>query len=128
MGAVPKGLCQARRRIRSGEYPRRPVGPLNPSCGDLSIRVSIVTHTPEGMGQYAIPGVRLRMMEGDAEGMTEYEAVLKTSVNLTTSQLSGTHQAPLRLHKNSYTEPVWRTDKTRRHTWGTTTNGQQTTP
>jgi hypothetical protein len=82
MGAVSKGLCQARRRIRSGVYPHRPVGPVNPDHGDLSIEVSTVTHTLEGIWQYAVPGIRLRMMEGDAGGMTEYEAVMKTSLNL----------------------------------------------
>jgi hypothetical protein len=42
------------------------------------------------------------MMEGDAEGMTKDEAVLKMSLNLTMSWLSGTHQVPLRLYQNSY--------------------------
>jgi hypothetical protein len=74
------------------------VGPVNSSREDLSIGVSIVTHTLEGMRQYAVPGIRLRMMEGDTEGMTEDEVVLKTSLNLTTSRLSGTHQAALRLY------------------------------
>jgi hypothetical protein len=40
-----------------------------------------VTHTPEGMRQYAIPDVRLRMMKGDAKGMTEDEVILKTSLS-----------------------------------------------
>jgi hypothetical protein len=61
------------------------VGPVNPCCGDLSIKVSTVTHTLEGIGQYAILDVRLCMMEGDAEGMADDEAILKTSLNLTTS-------------------------------------------
>jgi hypothetical protein len=73
------------------------VGPVNSSHGDLSIGVSTVTHTPEGMRQYVVPGIRLRMMEGDEEGMTEDETVLKTSLNLTTSRLGRTHQAALRL-------------------------------
>jgi hypothetical protein len=42
-----------------------------------------MTHTPEGMGQYAIPGIRLRVMKGDAKGMIEDEVVRKTSLNLT---------------------------------------------
>jgi hypothetical protein len=45
------------------------------------------------------------MMEGDAEGMIEDESILKTSLNLTTSRLSGTHQAPLCLYQNSYRNP-----------------------
>jgi hypothetical protein len=81
------------------------VGPVNPIHGDLSIGVSTVTHTPEGIGQYVVPGIHLHMMYGDTEGMTEDEAVLKTSLNVTTSRLSGTHQAPLRLYQNSYRNP-----------------------
>jgi hypothetical protein len=102
MGAIPKDLCQARRRIRYGEYLRWPVGPVKPSRGDLSIEVSTVTHTPEGLGQYVVPCVYLRMLESDAEGMTKDEVVLKTSLNLTVGRLCGTHQAPLRLQQNSY--------------------------
>lgn len=90
-GPVLKGLCQARRRIRCREYPCWTVGPVNPCCGDLSIKVSTVTHTLEGIGQYAILDVRLCMMEGDAEGMADDEAILKTSLNLTTSWLNETH-------------------------------------
>jgi hypothetical protein len=56
------------------------MGPDNPSRRDLSTRVSTVTHTPEGMWQYNIPGIRLRMMKGDAKGMMEDEAILKTSM------------------------------------------------
>jgi hypothetical protein len=40
-----------------------------------------MTHTPEGMGQYTIPGVCLRMMKDDARVMTKDEVVLKTSLN-----------------------------------------------
>jgi hypothetical protein len=61
------------------------VGPDNPSRKDLNIEVSTVTHTLEGMGQYVVPGICLRMMKGDAKGMTEDEAALKTSLNLTLS-------------------------------------------
>jgi hypothetical protein len=57
------------------------VGPDDPGSKDLSIGVSTVTHTPEGMRQYAIPDVRLRMMKGDAKGMTEDEVILKTSLS-----------------------------------------------
>jgi hypothetical protein len=57
-----------------------------------------VTHMSEEMGQYVVPGIHLRMMEGDEEGMTKDKTVLKTSLNLTTSRLSETHQAPLHLH------------------------------
>jgi hypothetical protein len=49
------------------------------------MRVSTVTHTPEGMGQYAVPDVRLRMMKGDAKGMMKDEVVLKTSLSHTLS-------------------------------------------
>jgi hypothetical protein len=77
---------------------RWPVGPVNPSRGDLSIEVSTVTHMPEGTGQYVVLSVRVYMMEGDREGMMEDEVVLKTFLNLTTSWLSGTHQVPLHLH------------------------------
>jgi hypothetical protein len=52
---------------------------------NLSIGVSTVTQTPEWMGQYVVPGLCLRMMKGDAKGMTEDEVVLKTSLNLTSS-------------------------------------------
>jgi hypothetical protein len=47
---------------------------------------------PEGMGQYDVSGVRLRMMKGDADGMTKDEDVLKTSLNLNTSWISETHK------------------------------------
>jgi hypothetical protein len=68
-------------------YPRWLVAlaPVNPSRRDLSIAVSTVTHTPEGTRQYVVPGIRLRMMKGDAKGMTEDEVVPKTSLNLTSS-------------------------------------------
>jgi hypothetical protein len=39
-----------------------------PSCRNLSIEVSTVTHTPKGMGQYVVPGVRLHMLKDDARG------------------------------------------------------------
>jgi hypothetical protein len=61
------------------------MGPDNLSHKDLSIGVSTVTHAPEGMGQYAIPGIRLRMMKCDAKEMTKDEAILHTSLNLTSS-------------------------------------------
>jgi hypothetical protein len=57
------------------------VGPNDPGHRDLNIRVSTVTHTLEGMGQYVVLDVRLRMMKGDAKGMTEDEDVLKTSLS-----------------------------------------------
>jgi hypothetical protein len=81
------------------------MGPVNPNRGDLSIEVSTVTHTLQGTGQYTIPDIRKCMIEGDAERMTEDKDVLKTSINLTTSQLSVTHQAPLRQYQNSYRNP-----------------------
>ena len=55
-------------------------GPDNPSHRDLSTGVSTVTHTPEGTGQYFVPGVRLRMIKGDTKRMTKDEVVLKTSL------------------------------------------------
>jgi hypothetical protein len=69
------------------------------------LEISTLTHTLEGMEQYVIPSVRLRMLEGDVERMTEDEVVLKTSLNLTASRLYGTHQALLRLHQSSYRNP-----------------------
>jgi hypothetical protein len=60
-------------------------GTERPSRRGLSMRVSTVTHTPEGMGQYAVPDVRLRMMKGDAKGMMKDEVVLKTSLSHTLS-------------------------------------------
>ena len=81
------------------------MGPDNPSFKYLIIGVSTVIHTPEGTRQYTVPGIRLRMMEGDAEGMTKDKAVLKMSLNLTMSWLGGTHQVPLRLYQNSYRNP-----------------------
>ena len=81
------------------------MGPVNLSHGDLNIEVFTVTHTPEGTRQYVVPGIRQRMIEGDIEEMTEDKAVLKTSLNLTTSQLSGIHQAPLCLYQKSYKNP-----------------------
>ena len=56
------------------------MGPDNPSRRDLSIGVFIVTHTPEGMGQYTVPGIRLHMMKGDAKGMPEDDVVLKVTL------------------------------------------------
>jgi hypothetical protein len=67
------------------------VGPVNPNLGDIIIEVSTVTHTLEGTGQYVVPGIRQCMMKGDDEGMTEDEAILKTSLSFTMSRLSGTH-------------------------------------
>jgi orotidine-5'-phosphate decarboxylase len=61
------------------------VGPVDPNYRDLSIRVSTVTHTSEGVGQCVVPGIRLRMMKGDAKGVTEDEVVLKISLNHTLS-------------------------------------------
>jgi hypothetical protein len=65
------------------------VGPVNPSHRDLRIGVSTVTYTPEGTGQYAIPGIRLHMLEDDEEGMTKDEVVIvmKTSIDLTTTNI-----------------------------------------
>jgi hypothetical protein len=56
-----------------------------------------MTHTLEGTGQYVVPGIHQRMIEGDVEGMTEDEVVLNMSLNLTMSRLSETHQTPLRM-------------------------------
>lgn len=56
-------------------YPICLVGPVNPIHGDLSTRVSTVTHIPGRMGQHAIPGVCLRMQEGDAGFMSKGEVV-----------------------------------------------------
>ena len=53
----------------------------DPSHRDLSTVVSTVTHTLEGMGQYDVPGIRLRMMKDDAKGMMKDEVVLKTSLS-----------------------------------------------
>lgn len=47
----------------------------HPGRINLIIGVSIVTHTSEGIGQYAVPGVRLRMMKDDVGRMTEDEAI-----------------------------------------------------
>jgi hypothetical protein len=82
------------------------VGPDNPSHRDLSIRVSIATHTPEEMGQYAVPGIPLHMMKGDAKRMIEDEVVLNTSLNHTLSCLDRTHQAPPHLNRSSYRNPL----------------------
>jgi hypothetical protein len=106
------------RRV-SIKHNARYVSPLtsgsdNPSHRDLSIRVSTVTHMLEGMGQYALPGIHLCMMKGDAKGMTEDEVVLKTSLNLTSNWLDMIHQALLRLYQNSYRNPL--------------ANGRDTTP
>jgi hypothetical protein len=48
-------------------------------------RVSTVTHTPKGTGQYVIPCICLRMLKSDAKGMIEDKVVLKTSLNHTLS-------------------------------------------
>jgi hypothetical protein len=45
-----------------------------------NIRVSTVTHTPGGIEQYLVPDIDLRMMEGDAQRMTEDKVGLKTSL------------------------------------------------
>jgi hypothetical protein len=55
--------------------------PNDPYCSDLIIGVSTVIDTPEGMRKYAIPGIHLCMMKGDAKDMTEDEVVLKTSLS-----------------------------------------------
>jgi hypothetical protein len=47
------------------------MGPVNSNCGDLSTEVSTVTHMLERTGQYPILGVCLRVLEGDARGLTE---------------------------------------------------------
>lgn len=82
-------------------YPCWLVGPVNPIHRDLNIRGSTVTHTLEGTGQYALPGVLLCMMKGDTKGTAEDEVVSKTSLNLTSIWLSRTHQASLLLYQNS---------------------------
>lgn len=56
-------------------------GPDDPDHRDFSIRVTTVTHTPEGTRQYAVPGIYIRMMKGDAKWMAEDEVVLKTSLS-----------------------------------------------
>jgi hypothetical protein len=52
---------------------------------DLNIRVSTVTHTLGGTGQYVVLGIRLRMIKGDTKEMIEDEVVLKPSLNHTLS-------------------------------------------
>jgi hypothetical protein len=66
-------------------YPRWPVGPFNANQRDLSIRVSTVTHTLEGIEKYVVPGIHLCIMKGDTKGMTEDEVVPKTPLNPTSS-------------------------------------------
>jgi hypothetical protein len=61
------------------------VGPDNPNHRSLNIGVSIVTHKTKGAWHYAIPGICLRVMEGDTKWMTEDGVVPKTSLNLTLS-------------------------------------------
>jgi hypothetical protein len=73
-------------------YPRWLVRPDNPNRRDLSIRISTVTHTPEGTGQYAIPYVHLRMMKVEAKGMTKDRVVLKMSLIHALSWLNRFHQ------------------------------------
>lgn len=57
--------------VQSLAYPVYLMGPVNPSHGDLSTEVSIVARILGRMGQYAIAGVCLRMLEGDAGLMTK---------------------------------------------------------
>jgi hypothetical protein len=57
------------------------VGPDDPDRRDLSIRISTVTHTLEGKGKYVVPGIHLRMMKGEAKGVTKDKVVLKTSLS-----------------------------------------------
>jgi hypothetical protein len=71
--AMPKPWKRYQRILSSttlDTYPCCPVGPDNPSRMDLSIRVSIVTHMPQGIGQYAVPDIRLLMIKGRIKRMT----------------------------------------------------------
>jgi hypothetical protein len=87
---------------KSNTYPHWLKGSVNPNHSDLNIGVSTVTHTPEGTWKYVIPSIHQHIMKGNVEGMTEDKVVPKTSLNFTTSRLSGTHQAPLSLYQDSY--------------------------
>jgi hypothetical protein len=80
--------------VRPRIYPHRLAGPVNSDRGDLSTRVSTMTHTPERTRQYSILGVYLRMLDIDARGMTEDEAVPDTTLNLTVNPLCRTCQVP----------------------------------
>jgi hypothetical protein len=64
MEAAPRDLCQTRRQIRI------PANQWDRTTLDVETqhRVSTVTHTLEGTGQYVIPDVHLRMMKDDAVG------------------------------------------------------------
>ena len=77
----------------------------DPNSRDLSNGVSTLNHTLEGMGQYAIPGIRLRMMKGDAKGMMEDKVILKASISHAMSSLKRTQQTPPRLNRSSYRNP-----------------------
>lgn len=81
MEAVSKGLSQARRQIcitmTSGTGQPHPQGPQHRSLYNNPYA--------ERDRQYAVPSIRLRIIKGDAKGMTEDEVVLKTSLNLTSS-------------------------------------------
>jgi hypothetical protein len=81
------------------------MGPNNPSGMDLSIGVSTMTHTPEGMVQYTVPGMCLRLMKGYTKGMMEDEAILRTSLYHALSRLNRTHQAPPHPNWSSYKSP-----------------------
>jgi hypothetical protein len=82
------------------------VGLDNRSHRDLNTGVSIVTHTPEGMGHYVVPGVQLCMIKGDAKEVTKDEVVQKTSLNHTLSWLDRTHQTLPCLNWSSYRNPL----------------------
>jgi hypothetical protein len=66
------------------------MSPVNLGCRDLSVGVSTVTYIQERIGWYTMPGVCLRMLEGDARVMTKDEDVLNTTLNPTESLLCGT--------------------------------------
>jgi hypothetical protein len=77
-------------------------GRSTPVMGDLSTRVSTVTHIPERTRRYTIPGVCLRTHEGDARLMTEDEAAPHTTPKHTVSLPCGACQVPLCQHWTRY--------------------------
>lgn len=68
------------------------MSPVNLGCTNLSVEVSTMTSIQERIGRYTMPGVCLRMLEGDARVMMEDEVVLNTTLNLAMRPLSGTRR------------------------------------
>jgi hypothetical protein len=81
------------------------VGQSTLVMGDLNAEDSIVTHIPERMGRYTIPGVCLRTQEGDARLMMKDEVAPRTTPKHIVGLPCGTRQESLWQHRTRYRDP-----------------------